>query len=136
VSRSRLGFLLFVLLFLAACHLIASLNHLPLRKKGTFWLTQEKFYQYIEGETIALPDGAGISSQERKSLTLHREQIESLKIEPAGEGPESEGAQVTFIVRTDQGRYMAQGFMSLHKVEGIYCPIVNLGLGWNVTKKK
>ncbi len=127
MSRARLGLLLGLLLLLTVCYLVMRVHPLPSTKKATPWLTQEEFYQYIEGQTIALPDG--------ESLTLHRGQIEALSIETGGEAPESEAAEVSFVVKTDRGRYRVQGVMSLHNLDGTRYPIVNLGLGWDVTKK-
>jgi hypothetical protein len=130
VKRGRLVFLLAVLLSLTVCYLIrmvVSVYQWPSVKKPTLWLTQEKFYQYIEGERIALPNG--------ESLTIHKEQIESLSIEPGERAPESEGADASFVVKTDQGRYGLQALMSLHRSDIYVYPIVNLGLGWNITKK-
>jgi hypothetical protein len=130
VSRGRLVFLLGVLLLLAVCYLVMTVVSeylLPSTGKTTLWLTQEKFYQYIESHPIALPNG--------ESLILHREQIESLSIEPGGQAPESEAAEVSFVVRTDQVRYDVQGSMSLHTSDIDRYPIVNLGQGWYVTKK-
>ena len=98
MSKARLVFLLGVLLFLAVCYLVMMIfgvHQSPSTKKAMPWLTQEKFYQFIEGQRIALPNG--------ESLILHGEQIESLSIEPRGEGPESEFAEVSFVVGTDQG---------------------------------
>jgi hypothetical protein len=119
--------LLSALLFLAVCYLIVSFYQSPSRKKFTLWLTQEGFYKFIEGKSLALPDG--------ESLTLHKEQIESLTIEPGGDGAESEAAEVSFVVRTDRMRYGVQGVMSLHSMDGTSYPIVNLGRGWNVSKR-
>src|SRR5689334_20367244 len=102
---------------------VVSVYQWPSMKKPTPWLTQEKFYQYIEGQRIALPN--------EESLTIHREQIESLSIEPGGRAPESEGADVSFVVRTDQGRYGLQGLMSRHRSDIYVYPIVNLDRGWN-----
>ncbi len=130
MSKGRLGVLLGVLLFLTVCYLAMTVtggSPWPSTGKATLWLTQEKFYQYIEGDPIALPDG--------ESLTIHREQIESLSIEPGGQAPESEAAEVSFVVRTDHGRYGVQGSMSLHTSDMYQYPIVNLGKGWYVTKK-
>jgi hypothetical protein len=127
VSRSRRVLLLSVLLSLAVCSLIVSVSRTPSTKKATPWLTEEKFYQFIGGQSLALPGG--------ESLTLHQDQIESLRIEAGGQGPESEAADVSFVVRTDQGRYGVQGMMSLHNSDGNRFPIVNLGRGWNVSKK-
>jgi hypothetical protein len=133
VRKGRLVVPLTVLLFLAACPLIVRLYRPQAKREDALWLTQEKFYQYIEGKTITLPGGEGSSPKEGRSLTVDRGQIESLRIEPGGEGPESEAAQVTFIVTTDQGRYTVQGLMSLHGMDGEYHPIVNLGKGWYVS---
>lgn len=130
MSRGRLVFLVRVLLLLAVCYLVMTVGGeylSPSTGKTTLWLTQEKFYQYIESHPIALPNG--------ESLTLHRGQIESLSIEPGGQAPESEAAEVSFVVRSDQGRYGVQGSMSLHNSDMDRYPIVNLGKGWYVTKK-
>jgi hypothetical protein len=107
VSRSRRVLLLSVLLSLAVCSLIVSVSQTPSTKKATPWLTEEKFYQFIGGQSLALPGG--------ESLTLYQDQIESLRIEAGGQGPESsEAADVSFVVRTDQGRYGVQGI-------GLFC---------------
>lgn len=130
VRRSRLVFLLGMLLVLTVCYLVAMVvsgYQPPSTKAVPLWMTREEFYQYIERNPIALPDG--------KSLTLHREQIESLSIEPGGEAPESDAAEVSFVVRTDRGRYRMHGLMSLH-INDIYkSTIVNLGRDWDVTKE-
>ena len=127
MSRARLGLLLGLLLFLTVCLLVMRRPLSPSTRKAALWLTQEKFYQYIEGEPIALPDG--------ESVTPHRGQLEALHIEPGGDAPGSGAAEVSFVVRTDHGRYGVQGIMSLHNSDGIRYPIVNLGRGWDVTKQ-
>jgi hypothetical protein len=130
VSRGRIGFLLGMLLFLTVCYLVAMVvsgYQSPSTKKVPLWMTRENFYQHIEGKPIALPDG--------KSLTLHGEQIESLSIEPGGEAPESDAAEVSFVVRTDRWRYKMHGFLSLHISDIYKSIIINLGRGWDVTKE-
>jgi hypothetical protein len=93
----------------------------------TPWLSKEEFYRYIDGQQVALPGG--------EPLTICQEQIEQLSIEPGEDAPESEGANVSFVVRTPQGRIGLQGLMSLHTSDASRYPIVNLNRGWNVTKQ-
>ena len=121
MSKGRFVFLLGVLLFLAVCYLVLSVSQSPPPSKLVPLFSEDKFYAFIEGTSIALPDGG--------SLVIHRDRIESLRIEPV-----SEGDQVTFELGSDKGRYSVEGYISLHNTEGYYDPIVNLGRGWEISK--
>jgi hypothetical protein len=122
VSKGRFIFLLGVLLFLAVCHLVVSVSQSPPPSRLVPLFTEDEFYAFIEGASIAPPDGG--------SLVIHRDRIESLRIEPV-----SEGDQVTFELGSDDGRYFVEGYISLHNTEGHYYPIVNLGRGWDISKQ-
>ena len=127
MSKGRLVGLLGALLILAACYLAVNLRQSPSSARAKAWLDSESFYRFVDGELLALPDGG--------SLVLHNQRIESLAIEPGGDGTEPKAAEVSFVVRTDQARYGVRGVMSLHNMDGDTYPIVNLGRGWDVSKK-
>lgn len=135
MSKRRLKILLGLLGFLAVCHLAAS-TILPyfastyrpsFKQKPPLWLSKEKFYKFVEGESLALPGG--------KALTLHKELIESLSMDRGGDGPESEAAEVSFVVRAGEQQYDVQGTISFHNSDGHRYPIVNMGVGWAALKK-
>lgn len=122
MSKGRFVFLLGVLLFLAVCYLVLSVSQSPPPSRLVPLFSEDKFYAFIEGTSIALPDGG--------SLVIHRDRIESLRIEPV-----SKGDQVTFELGSDKGRYSVKGYISLHNTDGHYDPIVNLGRGWDISKQ-
>lgn len=127
MPRRRVLILLGVLASLGALFSIVNPPRRSLRKRVRLWLTTEKFYQIIEGESIALPDGGWLS--------LHKDRIDLLRIEPEGDGEEPGFFDVSFVVRSEQGSYRVQGVMSLQHIESLRLPMVNLGKGWNVSKE-
>ncbi len=122
MSKARFGFLLGVLLFLAVCYLVLSVSQSPPPSRLVPLFSEDKFYAFIEGTSITLPGGG--------SLVIHKDRIESLRIEPV-----SKGDQVTFELVNDEGRYSVEGYLSLHNSDGDYYPIVNLGRGWGISKQ-
>lgn len=129
MKRRRLYLLLGMLLFLSTYHLVATLmGEVPPThsRKVPAWLTQQMFYQFIDVQTVPLPGG--------ESLTLRKERVESLHIKPT-EDPDSEAADVSFVVRTDQGRYRFYGLMDLYHQDETPYLVVNLGKGWAISKE-
>jgi hypothetical protein len=130
VRKDRLVFLLGSLLVLSVCYLaipVVSTYEWRSTKKPALWLTHVKFDEYLDGQRIALPDGG--------SVTIQKARIESLSIEPANEAPESKRVNVSFVLTADQGRYGVQGLVSLYTSDIYESPVVNLCVGWYVTKK-
>lgn len=123
MHRNRPRLLWGVLLILAVGYLVVSLSRSPIPSKAKpLFSSKEEIAEFIEGQSIALPDG--------RSLVIHRDQVKSLRIEPA-----PEANQVTFELGDDGERYAVNGYMSLHYSDGTSYPMVNLGLGWYVSKK-
>lgn len=69
----------------------------------------------LDGRAIALTD----SGKPDKPYTLKRDQIEALAVGPGGSSVNDEPwtTNVTFIVRTDQGRYAIRGAVRYRIVE-------------------
>jgi hypothetical protein len=125
------GLLLALTLFCIARDAI----RLPSVKNTPSWLEQGKIREFLEGQTLELPDGDGISEPRGRTVMLQMERMESLRIEPQDSSEVGGTAQISFAYTVGETRYIIQGFVYMHNIDGLYHPIVNLGKGWYVTKQ-
>jgi hypothetical protein len=81
--------------------------------------TKEEVLDYLDGKAIALSDPETEGDRAAKSYTLKRSRIEALEVArnkatPLGEPSVS---AVTFILNSDQGRYLVHGLVSYRLVQ-------------------